>query len=104
VLVMGHDNEDLAARVERLSHSVEARFDAVDARFDAVDARFGAVDARFDDIESHLVDLRGYIDFGHFKLQEHITGAANELRLDVKADISRLERKLDQFIDSQLKR
>ena len=87
---MADDFEGLTIRVERLADAVDARFDAVDARFDAV--------------ETHLGDLREFIDFGHFKLQEHITGTANELRIDVKADISRLERKLDQFIDSQLKR
>jgi hypothetical protein len=108
---MGDDVNGLPARVERLARSVDARFDAVDARFDAVDARFDAVDAkfdavdaRFDAVEEHLSDLRQYIDFGHFKLQEHITATSNELRLDVKTDISRLERKLDQFIDIQLKR
>lgn len=88
--MMADERQDPSNSVERLAKSVDARFDAVDARFDAV--------------EDHLSDLREYIDFGHFKLQEHITGTSNELRLDVKGDISRLERKLDQFIDSQLKR
>ena len=70
----------------------------------AVDARFDAVDARFDDVEAHLSDIREYIGFSHFKTQELITGAINELRRDVGSDIGRLERKLDQFIDSQLRR
>jgi len=50
--------------------------------------------------------LTGIVRYGHgrsFKLREETEGFSHETRLELKADIARVERKLDQFIDSQLR-
>lgn len=92
--------EVLTSKVDALAQGmaegfadVGRRLDAHDARFDAVDARFDAVDAQLRDIPAHFAELRAYIDTGLEKTQTML-----------KADIGRVERKLDQFIDSELRR
>jgi uncharacterized protein YicC (UPF0701 family) len=91
--------ETVEQKVDALSASVDARFDAVDKRFEAVDKRFDtvdkrfdAVDKRFDDVTEALVEQRQYTEFAFDRL-------AGEMR----EGFNRLERKLDQFIDVQLK-
>jgi len=83
-------------KLDTLSTSIDARFDAVDARFDAVDARVDAmsasVDRRFDDVTVAIVEQRQYTEF-----------AIDRLAGEMKAGFGRLERKLDQFIDTQSK-
>lgn len=88
------------ARVERRLDAHDRRFDAHDHRFDAIDGRLDAHDRRFDsidaqlrDIPAHFTELRGYIDMGLEKTQTALKG-----------EIGRVERKLDQFIDSELRR
>ncbi len=81
--------DSLARAVAEGFDRVERRLDAHDARFDAHDARFDGHDARFDEIPAQFAAMREYVEAGHAKL----TG-----------EIGRVERKLDQFIDSQLRR
>ena len=87
--------EILTAKVDALAKAmtegfaaVAKRFDQVDQRFDGIDQRFDGVDQRFDGVEAHFTELREYIDLGYRQL---------------KAEIGRVDRKLDQFIDRQLR-
>lgn len=81
--------EALTAKVDSLAQAVAEGFGRVEKRLDAHDARFDAYDARFDEIPAQFAEMREYVEAGHSKLT---------------AEIGRVERKLDQFIDSQLRR
>lgn len=81
------------ARVERRLDGHDTRFDGIDGRLGAHDGRFDSIDAQLRDVPAHFTELRGYIDMGLEKTQTAL-----------KADVSRLERKLDQFIDRELRR
>jgi exonuclease VII large subunit len=94
-------------RFDTLSASVDERFDtlsaSVDERFDtlsaSVDHRFDVVDQRFDEVTTSLVEQRQYTEFAFDRL-------AGEMRVGFKGvdkRLDRLERKLDQFIDTQSK-
>jgi hypothetical protein len=80
-------------KIDTLSASMDRRFDtlsaSVDQRFDTLSA---SVDHRFDDVSASLVEQRQYTEF-----------AFDRLAGDMKAGFNRLERKLDQFIDTQSK-
>lgn len=78
---------------DRRFDAIDSRLDAHDQRFDAIDGRFDAVDGQLRDIPAHFSELRSYIDMGLEKTQTVL-----------KAEIGRVERKLDQFIDSELRR
>jgi hypothetical protein len=80
--------EILTAKVDALAKAMSEGFAAVAKRFDQVDQRFDGVDQRFDGVEAHFTELREYIDLGYKQL---------------KAEIGRVDRKLDQFIDRQLR-
>jgi tetrahydromethanopterin S-methyltransferase subunit G len=75
-------------KLDALSVSVDKRFDSVDQRFHAVDKRFDAVDKQFETVTVAIVEQRQYTEFAFGRV---------ETRLD------RIERKLDQFIDTQTK-
>ena len=72
---------------------VDRRFDGIDGRLDAHDARFDGIDAQLADIPAHFAELRAYIDTGLEKTQTTLKG-----------EIARVERKLDQVIDRELRR
>ena len=90
----GEGTETVGQKIDKLSASVDRRFDAVDERVAtlsaSVDERFAtlsaSVDARFDGVDVALVEQRQYTEFSFD-------------RLDNRFD--RLERKLDQFLDTQ---
>lgn len=73
--------------------AVDRRFDGIDGRLDAHDARFDGIDAQLADIPAHFAELRAYIDTGLEKTQTTLKG-----------EIARVERKLDQVIDRELRR
>lgn len=75
--------DDLDIRVERVEEKLDALAASVDARFEEVDARFDAVDQGF-------VEQRQYTEF-----------AFDTLRTEMRDGFSRIERKLDTFIDVQ---
>lgn len=92
--------EVLTAKVDALAQGmadgfagVGRRFDGIDGRLDAHDGRFDAIDAQLRDIPAHFAELRDYIDTGLEKTQTSLKG-----------EIGRVERKLDQFIDRELRR
>jgi hypothetical protein len=102
--------DSLTAKVDELSTSVDVRFAAVDRRFDAVDRRFDAVDRRFDELAAAIVEQRRYTEFGFTQLDQKIE--ARFAQLDQKMGVgfarsderfARFERKLDQFIDVQVR-
>lgn len=68
--------DDLEIRVERVEGKLDALTASVDARFDAVDQGF--------------VEQRQYTEF-----------AFDTLRTEMREGFSRIERKLDTFIDVQ---
>ena len=80
---------DIAMRVETLEGKVDALSASVDRRFDEVDRRFDAVDAAF-------AEQRRYTEFAFGQLSARIE--------QTNGGLSRIERKLDQFIDTHLRR
>jgi hypothetical protein len=84
--------KELSVKADALSKSVDERFEGMDRRFDTVDARLDGMDARIDGLETALVEQRRYTEFAFLQLSE---------KMD--AGYERLERKLDQFIDVQLR-
>jgi len=72
---------------------IDSRLDGIDGRLDAHDARFDGIDAQLADIPAHFAELRAYIDTGLEKTQTTLKG-----------EIARVERKLDQVIDRELRR
>ncbi|MEX2271811.1 MAG: hypothetical protein WD690_10085 [Vicinamibacterales bacterium] len=104
---MAEPLEVLTARIESLAETmtegfagvgrrldgIDGRLDGIDGRLDAHDGRFDSIDDQLRDIPAHFTELRSYIDTGLEKTQTTL-----------KAEIGRVERKLDQFIDGQLRR
>lgn len=87
-------------KLDTLSASMDRRFDtlsvSVDQRFDTLSV---SVDQRFDEVTASLVEQRRYTEFAFDRL-------ASEVRVGFKGvdkRLDRLERKLDQFIDTQSK-
>jgi hypothetical protein len=77
--------DSLAGKVEQLATSVDERFDAVDRRFDA--------------LEAAIVEQRQYTEFAFTQLDHKMD--AGFARWDER--LSRFERKVDQFIDVQVR-
>jgi exonuclease VII large subunit len=77
-------------RVDQRLDQVDQRLDQADSRFDQVDSRFDQVDRRFEQVDAAFLEQRHYTEFAY-------------QRLDAKMDagFARVERKLDQFIDTQ---
>ena len=75
-------------------HNVRERVQAVEQKVDALSA---SVDVRFDAVDAALVEQRQYTEFALDRL-------ASEMRAgfsDIEGHFDRVERKLDQFIDTQ---
>ena len=88
----GGGAETVEQKLDKLSASVDHRFGAVDRRFDAVDRQF-------DDVRAALAEQRQYTEFA-------FDSFASEMRdgfKGVEGRFNKLERKLDQFIDTQSK-
>jgi len=73
----------LSERVDRIENKL-------DALTESVDQCFKEVDKRFLEVREHVVEQRQYIEFAYDKLDKRMTEG-----------FSRVERKFDQFIDSQ---
>lgn len=83
----------MADPIEVLTSKVDALAQGMADGFAGVDRRFDAIDSQLRDIPAHFSELRSYID----------TGLENT-QTTLKGEIGRVERKLDQFIDSELRR
>ena len=85
------------------AQTVEQKLDRLSA---SVDQRFDAVDQRFDDVTAALAEQRQHTEFAFDRLASEmkvgfkgVEGRFNR----VDSRFNRLERKLDQFIDTQSK-
>ena len=103
----GEGTETVGQKLDTLSASVDKRFDtlsvSVDERFDTLSA---SVDERFDAVDVALIEQRQYTEFAFDRLADEMrTGfGAIEGRLGgIDGRFNRLERKLDQFTDTQSK-
>lgn len=96
--------ELIERKLDALSVSVDRRFEEVDKRFEQVDRRFDEVDKRFDEVSEHFVEQRQYTEFAFERLERRMVDGFDRLERMRAVDsgrLERLERKLDQFIDSQ---
>jgi hypothetical protein len=101
---MSERADRIEKKLDALSASVDARFEQVDKRFEQVDKRFEQIDRRFNDVDrqflevrDHFVEQRQYIEFAYDRLSKRIDNSEQKLT----EGLSRVERKLDQFIESQ---
>ena len=83
---------DLDRKLDALSASVDKRFAIVDERFAKVEERFDAVDAA-------LIEQRQSTEFAFDRVSDEMRQGF----LGVDGRFNSLERKLDQFIDTQSK-
>jgi hypothetical protein len=90
-------------RIDNLTERVQAVEEKLDHLSASVDERFNAVDAA-------LLEQRQYTEFSSARLEAKMDAGyarleASDARLEAKMDagFSRVERKLDQFIDVQLR-
>ena len=105
----GEGTETVGQKIDKLSASVDRRFDAVDERVAtlsaSVDERFAtlsaSVDARFDGVDVALVEQRQYTEFAFDRLSDEMRNEMRKGFNGVDSRFNRLERKLDQFIDTQ---
>ena len=88
--------ETVEQKLDKLSASVDQRFEAVDRRFDAVDRQF-------DDVRAALAEQRQYTEFPFDRLGDRLGSEMRDGFKGVEGRFNRLERKLDQFIDTQSK-
>jgi hypothetical protein len=94
------------AELEQLPERVDALERKLDALSASVDRRFDEVDKRFDEVSEHFVEQRQYTEFAFARLEARMSEGFARLGSQVDANtegLARLERKLDQFIDSQLR-
>src|SRR5262245_18814885 len=87
---MAETLETLATRITALGKSMDERFAQVDARFGEMDKRFGEMDARFTGVDDAIVEQREYTEFAFKHLQN-----------EMKSGFSRLERKLDNALNTR---
>ena len=89
-MVDSRKGEGMADRIDDLAGRVEA----IEQKVDRLSA---SVDERFDQVDTALVEQRLYTEFASERLDAKMdAGFAN-----MDGRFSRLERKLDQFIDTQ---
>jgi len=99
--------ELIEQKLDALSVSADRRFEQIDQRFEQVDRRFEQVDRRFDEVSEHFVEQREYIEFAFGTLERRMVDGFDRLERMRAIDsgrLERLERKLDQFIDTQSRR
>lgn len=108
----GEGTEKVEQKLDTLSESVDRRFDmlttSVDQRFDTLST---FVDDRFNAVDVAMIEQRQYTEFAFDRLAGEVRNGFEAVngRLDgvngrfdgVDGRFNRLERKLDQFIDTQ---
>jgi len=80
----------LSERFERIENKLDALSESVDRRFEQVDKRFADIDKQFLEIRDHFVEQRQYTDLAYERLDKRMTQG-----------FARLERKIDQLIDTR---
>ena len=103
-VTMADPMDVLTAKVDSLAQAVAEGFAGMGRRLDVHDAQFR-------DVHTHFAEMREYIEAGHADLKRDMARLEGRLQGDIarvegrfEGDIGRVERKLDQFIDSQLRR
>ena len=96
----------MTPNLDALPERVEAIEHKLDALSLSVDKRFAEIDKRFDEVSEHFVEQRQYTEFAFGQLERRMIEGFTRLEksLAARSDLERLERKLDQFIDSQSRR
>jgi hypothetical protein len=96
----------MTANLDALPERVEAIEHKLDALSLSVDNRFAEIDKRFDEVSERFVEQRQYTEFAFGQLERRMNEGFTRLEKSLAAgsDLERLERKLDQFIDSQSRR
>ena len=79
-------------RIDNLTERVQAVEERVQAVEEKLDHLSASVDERFNAVDAALLEQRQYTEFSNARLEAK-----------VDAGFSRVERKLDQFIDVQLR-
>jgi len=101
-LVELREYTDLAySRLDAKLDGVEAKVDRVDVKVDRLDARIGGVDAKLEGLDAKLAGVDAKVD----GLDAKLAGVDTKVeKLESKMDMrfGRLDRKLAQFIDTQL--
>ena len=90
-------SDDLDKSGER-TETVEQKLDTLSA---SVDKRFASVDERFDAVDMALIEQRQYTEFAFDRLSDEMRNEMRNGFNGVDSRFNRLERKLDQFIDTQ---
>lgn len=101
---MTENLDGLPERVDLIERKLDSLSSSVDRRFDEVNKRFDEVDKRFGEVSESFVEQRQYSEFLCERLRREMVAGFGRLEgaIRVGADSTeRLERKLDQFIDSQ---
>ena len=90
----GHDSQ--FSGIGRRLDSIDGRFDRIDGRFDRIDGRFDRIDDPFDRID----DRFARIDDQFARIDDRFVSIDDQFA-SIDDRFNRLERKLDQFIDTQ---
>jgi hypothetical protein len=110
---MNDEREQIIVALSRIEHKVDALSGSVDQRFDAVDRRFEAVQGAlieqrhytefaFDQTIQLMSDRFKSVDDGFKSVDDRFKSVDDRFK-SVDDRFNRLERKLDQFIDTQSK-
>src|SRR2546427_3483706 len=83
---------EMADKIDKLTKRVEA----VETKVDALSA---SVDRRFDEVDAALIEQRRYTEFAYGRLEAKMDAGFGQ----VGRQVGRIERKLDQFIDVQVR-
>ncbi len=84
------ESTELERRVGRVEEKLDALSGSIESRFDTVDERFNASDLAF-------VEQREYTEFAFDRLRTEMLSGFD--RMDAR--FNRVDRRLDQFIDTQ---
>ena len=94
----------MTPKFDALPERIEAIEHKLDALSLSVDKRFAEIDQRFDEVSEHFVEQRQYTEFAFGQLERRMNDGftrLEKLRGVDSARLKRVERKLDQFLDSQ---
>jgi hypothetical protein len=95
---MLNENE-LETRQGRVEGKLDALTELCDRRFADIDARFVDIDARFVGIDAAFIEQRQYTEFAFDRLRQDMKAGFSQ----IDTRFNQLERKLNQFIDTQSK-
>lgn len=102
--------ESLGNKVDALAESVSVLSARIDGLAERVETLSSSVDARFTEVSEQFVEQRKYTELAYTDLVRRMNQMEHKLETGMAAQsalmtsrFERLERKLDQFIDAQLR-